>query len=355
MAEREWITIWKNSLRNRHDLEKKLDLRREECGWFDKQESGLSLLVNPYFLELAKTSSALRSQCIPTEKELFKTLEETEDPLTEAPYSPVPRMVHRYPGRVAVLVTDQCALHCRHCFRRSFTGRGHARLTDEEIRPMTAYLKEHPQVREVLLTGGDPLTLDNGRLLNVIDQFRSVSSRLVLRLATRIPSVLPQRVDARLCRELSRRGPLWVITQFNHPDELTEESRRALGMLKNAGLPVMSQTVLLKGINDDADTLAQLFENLLVEGVKPYYLFQGDLAVGTSHFRTTLETGWQIMSQLRQRLSGLAMPVYAVDLPGGGGKIPLSESLLVEKNKKGYVFRNPQGDLFAYPDERSPE
>ena len=341
----------KESCRSWESLEKNLVLREDEAAWFEKGTGGLSLMVNPYFLNLAGCSEGLRRQCIPRERELSRTPGETDDPLSEAPHSPVPRMVHRYSNRVAILVTDQCALHCRHCFRRSFTGKGNLPLTPEETSGMTAYLAEHPEVQEILFTGGDPLTLDDRRLLEILQTFRNLRPDLVFRLATRTPSVLPQRITEELCRGLTQLGPLWVITQFNHPDELTGESRLALKTLRRAGLPVMNQTVLLKGINDSSSLLADLFQSLLTLGVKPYYLFQGDLAAGTSHFRTTLDRGWEIVRELRQKISGLAMPVYAVDLPGGGGKIPLQESLLIERNADAYVFRNVDGDIYTYPRE----
>ena len=349
----DWKTLMKKSCRREESLKGKIALTGEEKAWFDAGSPGLPLLVNPYFLKLAEKSEPLRSQCIPTVHERKTADCESLDPLTEGPYSPVPRMIHRYPNRVAILTTDQCAMHCRHCFRRSFTGKGNSPLKAEELKPMLEYIASHSEIREVLLTGGDPLTMETRSLLFMIRKFRELSDSLVIRLATRTPSVLPGRIDPKISQGLSESGPLWVITQFNHPDELTDESRQALKYLRDAGLPLMSQTVLLKGINDDAEVLGELFQKLLVEGVKPYYLFQGDLAEGTSHFRTSLDKGWEIMAQLRQTISGLAMPVYAVDLPGGGGKIPLSESLLVKKNKNGYLFRNPRGDLFTYPDERS--
>ncbi len=340
----------KGICRTSEGLEGQLVLGKQEKAWFETQKEGLSFLINPYFLELAKTSEGIRRQCIPDEAEFLRTPDESEDPLAEAPHSPLPRMVHRYRNRVAVLITDQCAMHCRHCFRRSFTGQDNHIIKTDEIRAITDYLKEHSEVKEVLLTGGDLLTLDDGPLMDILRQFRDVRPDLLLRLATRIPSVLPQRITSALTEALKTLGgPVWVITQFNHPDELTDESRFALKRLRESGFPVMNQTVLLKGINDREELLAELFQNLLVEGVKPYYLFQGDLAVGTSHFRTSLERGWEIMRNLRLMVSGLAMPVYAVDLPGGGGKIPLSEPFLVEKSDRGYTFRNPEGKLYTYP------
>lgn len=347
----DWKKLLSQSCTTVSELGEYIELNRDEQEWFDKVDKGLSLLVNPYYLELAKRSEAVRKQCIPTSAELRLTALESDDPLAEDANSPFPRMVHRYKNRVAVLVTDQCAMHCRHCFRRSFTGQGRKPLTRAEISEICFYLREHREVKEVLLTGGDLMTMNDGPLLEMLKAFREVREDLLLRLATRIPSSLPQRITPHLVNELAGLGPVWVITQFNHPDELTEESRGALEMLRRGGLPVMNQTVLLKGINDREEILAELFQSLLVQGVKPYYLFQGDLAAGTSHFRTNLERGWEIMRTLRREISGLAMPVYAVDLPGGGGKIPLNESYLVERTESGFCFQNPEGHTFIYPDE----
>ncbi len=319
--------------------------------WFHSLKPRLSFRSSPYFLELARKHEGIRRQIIPREEELHSLPCESSDPLSEERFSPLPRMVHRYQNRVAVLVTDRCAVHCRHCFRRAFTGKDHHDLTVAEQERILFYLKEHEEVREVLLTGGDPLMLGDSQLFELLTRFRECRSDLVLRLGTRIPSVLPCRISPETARELGRYAPLWLIIHFNHPAELTEESRRTLALLRENGVPMVSQTVLLKGINDDAGTLAELFQGLLTAGVKPYYLFQGDLAAGTSHLRVPLSRGWEIMDQLRQRVSGLALPRYAVDLPGGGGKIPLDRSLLVDENEEGYVFRNGEGGEFTYPRE----
>lgn len=347
----EWKKLLRQSCTSASELGEYIKLNGDEQKWFDSADNGLSLLVNPYYLELARTSEAIRKQCIPTSAELLQTAVESDDPLSEDENSPLPRMVHRYKNRVAVLVTDQCGMHCRHCFRRSFTGQGRLPLNREERKDICSYIEKHREVKEVLLTGGDLMTLDDGPLIEMLTAFRGIREDLLLRLATRMPSSLPQRITPYLVEEIAKLGPVWIITQFNHPDELTKESRRALDLLRKGGLPVMNQAVLLKGINDQEEILAELFQGLLVQGVKPYYLFQGDLAAGTSHFRTNLERGWEIMRNLRREISGLAMPVYAVDLPGGGGKIPLSESYLVERSESGFCFQNPEGRSFIYPDE----
>ena len=319
--------------------------------WFNSESPKLSFRSSSYFLDLACKHDGIRRQIIPQEEELHTLPCESSDPLSEERFSPLPRMVHRYRNRVAVLVTDRCAIHCRHCFRRAFTGKDNHNLTVNEQERIIFYLKEHEEVQEVLLTGGDPLMLGDKELFDLLTRFRECRSDLVLRLGTRIPSVLPRRISPKTARELGRFAPLWLIIHFNHPAELTDESRRALTLLRESGVPMVSQTVLLRGINDDADTLAELFQGLLTAGVKPYYLFQGDLAAGTSHLRVPLSRGWEIMDQLRPLVSGLALPRYAVDLPGGGGKIPLDRSLMVAENEGGYVFRNGEGREFTYPRE----
>lgn len=331
-------------------------LRQSEQAWFDQAEGQLPFKANPYYLQLAAGSEALRRQVIPTEAELEPLEYESSDPLSEEIHSPLPRMVHRYKNRIALLLTDNCSIHCRHCFRRTFTGTGSRNLSLEDCDDVINYVNSHPEIREILLTGGDPLTMPESDLEKILRQFRrnSSDSNLVLRLATRIPAVHPGRITPGLLSILSDNGPLWMVVQFNHPDELTETSRKSLDMIRKSGIPMVNQTVLLKGVNDNADTLADLFQDLLSAGVKPYYLFQGDLARGTSHFRVPLEKGWRIMDELRVRISGLAMPVFAVDLPGGGGKIPLSRSLLIRETATSYIFNSAEmeGREYEYPKEK---
>ena len=338
------------------DIPENFRLRQNEQSWFDRTEDKLAFKANPYYLHLAEGSEAVRRQLIPTESELEFLECESTDPLSEEIHSPLPRMVHRYRNRIALLLTDNCSIHCRHCFRRSFTGKGSHNLSLEDCDNVIAYLNSHPEISEVLLTGGDPLTMPESTLEKILSRFRTNAANLnlILRMATRLPAVLPERFTPNLLKILSDNVPLWMVIQFNHPDELTKESLDVLNRIRKAGIPMVNQTVLLKGINDDSDTLATLFQELLSAGVKPYYLFQGDLAMGTSHFRVPLERGWQIMDELRVKISGLAMPVYAVDLPGGGGKIPLSRNLLIRETDRSYVFNSIENDgrEYEYPKEQ---
>ena len=293
----------------------------------------------------------IKRQFIPSPQEEVTTAAETTDPLAEKPHSPLPRLIHRYRDRVLVLTTGQCAAYCRFCFRSSFTA-GEARaINGDEIDAILGYLDQRREVHEVLFSGGDPLTLSNHRINGLLSAFRSQSEERVFRIATRMPIVQPRRIDPQLVEIFQRNFPLWVVIQVNHPLELCEESKRALALLRRGGIPILSQTVLLRNINDSVDTLRKLFYGLEKEGVKPYYLFQGDLARGTSHFRVPLEEGIRIVKALRREVSGLVMPTYAVDLPGGGGKIPLTESYFIGESESGYHFRSLDGTEHSYPKE----
>ena len=248
-------------------------------------------------------------------------------------------------------VTDTCASYCRHCFRRATSGGGEGFIGMEIVRRAASYVGGHPGVREVLLSGGDPLVLDDPLLDEVLGAFRSDGAGPVLRLCTRAPAVMPMRITESLVSILKRRKPLWCVVQFNHPREITAASAAALDLLVGSGIPVLDQTVLLRGVNDDPEVLAELFSSLVRSGVKPYYLFQGDLAPGTSHLRVPLRRGMEIAAELGRLVSGIERPVYAVDLPGGGGKIVLSPSMPPEERDGFFRFTSREGGSFTYPAE----
>ncbi|ADN03015.1 KamA family radical SAM protein [Spirochaeta thermophila] len=311
----------------------------------------LPFLVTPYYRRLADAHPALARQITPSPLEARTLPYETADPLADAAHSPLPRLVHRYPDRALILVTDRCAAYCRFCFRRHFTASGASSLTPGQEQAILAYLREHPEVEEVLLSGGDPLMLPDTRLAALLSGLRALRPGLVIRLGTRIPVVLPARITARLARILAAARPLWVVTHFNHPAELTPEAHAAVEALLTCGLPVVNQTVLLRGVNDHEETLAALFRGLLRWGVKPYYLLQGDLAAGTSHFRTPLSRTFDLYDRLSSMLSGLALPVLAVDLPDGGGKVRLHRSSVVRTDETWYYLQGPDGGLYRYPRE----
>jgi lysine 2,3-aminomutase len=309
--------------------------------------------VTDYYRRLARVpeGDAVRRQFAATSDERRVSDWELGDPLGEEAYAVTSRLVHRYPDRVLLLATDRCFIHCRYCLRRHFTGAEDRHITEEELEEAAAYLDRTSAVQEVIISGGDALSVPTARLAAVIGRLRGVRPELVLRVATRAPAVAPGRIDAELAEVLGGARPVWLVGQFNHPVELTAQADAALSLLRECGVPMVNQTVLLRGVNDEVEVLERLFRGLIARGVKPYYLFQGDLARGTAHFRVSLPRGVELVTALRKRLSGLAMPTYAVDLPGGGGKIPLTESYFEHEEDGAFVFRSTEGELFRYPKE----
>lgn len=340
----------------REELENLLVLTEEEKLWFSNRGGSLPLKISRYYLSLIDPGDPhdpLRRQVVPTVRETCAAVSEQSDPLAESSHSVLPRLIHRYRNRVAFLVTDRCATYCRHCFRRRFTASSDGAASPSEVSEAAAYVGSHPEVREMLLTGGDPLTLADDRLDGLISAIRTARPDLVLRLCTRLPATYPMRVTGDLVSMIAshKTAPVYLMTQFNHDREFTAESRRAVSLFVDAGIPAMNQTVLLRGVNDDADALERLMNALVANRVKPYYLFQGDLVNGTGHFRVPLERGFALESELRRRVSGLAMPVYAVDLPGGGGKVPLGKRYLEGRNANGsWIFCTVEGERRIYPD-----
>ena len=331
-------------------LKKHLSLTEEELSW---RESPISvpLCITDHYLALIDPNDPddpLRRQVVPTCNENLITEVESSDPLQEVSHSHGERLVHRYINRVAFLATDICPMYCRHCFRRRFTGNMMGPASEEDIRKAASYLRENPQVKEMLVTGGDPLTLSDSQLDHMIGIFREASPRLIIRICTRYPVSQPSRITKALVDMLKRHdtAPFYLMTQFNHPRELTKESIKAVSLFIDAGIPAMNQSVLLRGVNDDVDTLEELCNELLFNRIKPYYLFQGDMVSGTSYFRVPLRRGMEIERELRVRLSGLGMPNYVADLPDGGGKVPLCGSYILQspdKEKGSWKFRTPEG------------
>jgi lysine 2,3-aminomutase len=312
--------------------------------------------VSRYYAGLAQnedpSADPIAAQFVPREEELLSLAYESADPIGDTRYLVTRRLLHHYRDRALLLVTDRCATYCRHCFRRHFTGHGGGRLTEDQLEEAFAYLARTPSVKEILLSGGDPLMLSNHELESLIARLKKIDPDYIIRVCTRMPVVLPSRVTDSLALMLGGFESLWMVIHTNHPRELTDVFRAGIGRLLRAGVPVLNQAVLLRGINDDADTLEALFRGLVRAGVKPYYLFQGDLAAGTAHFRVPIERGIALMRELRNRLSGIALPVYAVDLPGGGGKVPV-ESALLRIEADAYVFSGPEGAEYRYPREAS--
>jgi lysine 2,3-aminomutase len=338
---------WKNLLKNSiiNPLQLPGHLASDED--LDAVISRYPMRVNPYYLQLIqKKGDPLWNQAVPSLKELNDTIC-FEDPLNEENLSPVPNVIHKYPDRVLFLVTSQCAMYCRFCTRKRKVGTDGMVITRQTIRAGIDYIRRHPEIRDVLISGGDPLLLDDDRLEEILSAVRAIPTVEIIRIGSRVPCTLPMRVTIKLARLLKKYHPLYINTHFNHPAEITPESSLACIRLADAGSPMGCQTVLLRGVNDDPVIIKELMHRLLMIRVKPYYLFQTDMTRGTNHFRTTIETGREIMRSLIGHTSGLAVPLYAVDAPGGGGKIPLMPNYIQDEGEE-IVFTNYCGTTCFY-------
>jgi len=356
VLEREW-NDWRWQLRHRitslEQMKEIIELTPEEIEGIKHSKGRLALAVTPYFASLMdpiNPNCPIRRQAIPRIEEIHLSKNEMVDPLGEDKHSPVPGLVHRYPDRVLLLVTDQCAVYCRYCTRRRLVGSHERSITQGNFEEVLKYLKSHRKVRDVLLSGGDPLLLENERLEEILGRLRALPHIELLRIGTRVPVTLPQRITGGLVRMLKKYHPLMISIHFTHPKEITETVRRACSELADGGIPLGSQTVLLKGINDKPYIMKKLVQELLKIRVRPYYIYQCDLAMGTEHFRTSVATGIQIIEKLRGHTTGYAVPTYVVDAPGGGGKIPLQPDYLVTRGKGKIVLRNYEGKVFEYPE-----
>ncbi|MGI6359240.1 MAG: lysine 2,3-aminomutase [Bacillota bacterium] len=317
----------------------------------------LRMAITPFFSTLMDPDNPvcpLRRQAIPTVQELYCAPEDMADPLSEDEHSPAPGLIHRYPDRVLFLVTDRCAMYCRHCTRRRLAGvRDQARSCDE-LDQALAYIERTPVVRDVLLSGGDALILPDEQLQYILERLRRIPHVEIVRVGTRVPITLPQRITPQLAQILRQHHPLYVNIHCNHPAEITPQAASACALLADAGIPLGSQTVLLRGINDCPQVMQQLMHKLLQIRVRPYYIYQCDLAQGISHFRTPISTGIQIIESLRGHTSGLAVPSYVVDAPGGGGKIPLQPQYLLSQSSHRAVLRNFEGTICTYTEPSDP-
>ncbi|MFO7838927.1 MAG: KamA family radical SAM protein [Desulfosalsimonadaceae bacterium] len=305
--------------------------------------------INPYFLSVIKAAGApLWRQAVPDAAELEPDDSLAPDPLREEPQSPVPHLIHRYPDRVVFMISSRCAVYCRYCMRKRRLGR-RRRVEDADISRGIAYIRENPEIREVILSGGDPLLVSDERLERICGLLKGIPHVELLRIHSRAPCTLPSRISRDLALLLSSFHPLYLNIQFNHPAELTKEAVAACTRLADAGIPLGSQSVLLKGVNDDARVMASLMLKLFKNRIRPYYLHHADPVEGTRHFRTSIETGLSIMRHLRGRISGMAVPDYMIDLPGGGGKIPLLPDYVAGTGKDRLYVRNYKGEKYTYP------
>lgn len=345
-ADLNWKLLLKESVTSPEQLRDILSEEEiEEC---KKVIERYPMRINPYYLSLIRyKGDPIWKQCIPDINELID-VEGLEDPLCEERDSPCPGLTHRYPDRVLLLISSQCAMYCRFCTRKRKVGTEKLRISMGQILKGIEYIANHPEVRDVVLSGGDPLLLSDKKLEFILTRLRAIPHLEIIRIGTRAPCTMPQRVTPELCNMLKKFHPLFINTHFNHPYEITEESRKACAMLADAGIPLGNQSVLLKGVNDNPAIFKELNQALLTMRIKPYYIFQADYVQGSNHFRTSIEAGLDVISALRGHTSGLAVPHYVVDVPGGGGKIAVIPNPVVEVNDEHILLRNYQGKTFEY-------
>ena len=353
---------WKWQLKNRvttlTQLEKHLHLSSEERAGVLLSGSKLSLAVTPHYFNLIDRNDPgcpIRRQVVPRIEESWTSPYDLADPCGEDSHMPVPGLVHRYPDRVLFLVTDRCAAYCRYCTRsRVVSGAGEQELhTDFE--QAFQYLEKHTEVRDVLLSGGDALIFSDDKLEYLLSRLRKIEHIEFLRIGSRVPIFLPQRITPKLCQMLQKYHPLWISIHANHPRELTTEVRDALALMANHGIPLGNQSVLLKGVNDDLPVMKSLVHKLLMCRVRPYYIYQCDLINGSSHLRTSVAKGIEIIEGLRGHTTGYAVPQFVIDAPGGGGKVPINPGYVMHHDHERIVIRNYEGEIFEYPEDNSVE
>jgi lysine 2,3-aminomutase len=355
--EPDWRSELRNAVRTADDLARAVELSPAElAGARAAEKAGLPLLVTPHYLALVDPKDPacpIRRQVVPHADEALTAPGDLCDPLGEEAHEVAPDLIRRYPDRALIVASDRCAVYCRFCTRSRLVGAGGGARSEEHLAPAFSYLENHPEVRDVIVSGGDVFVMATERIERLIARLRRIPSIETIRIATRVPVVLPQRVTSELIDALRPHHPLWVMTHFNHPKELTELSRAALRRLADGGFPVMNHTVLLRGVNDDAETLTALFRGLVRERARPYYLLQMDPVRGSSHLRTPLDTGIRLMEALTGRLSGIALPKLIVDTPGGFGKVPVGPDYVVSRGDGVTRFRTPRGvevDYFDPPE-----
>ena len=341
----EWKKILSQSISSLSELP---DMNEEEREQLEPVISKYPMRINPYFFGLIKEKNdPIYRQCIPDKQELMNE-KGLEDPLNEEGHSPAPGITHRYPDRVLFLVSGQCAMYCRFCNRKRKVGKK-GLVTKASIRKGIDYIRNHKEIRDVLISGGDPLLLEDLEIDGILSQIRSIPHVEIMRIGTRVPCTLPHRITPELCRILKKYHPVYLHTQFNHPSEITQKSSNACKSLADAGIPLGCQTVLLKDVNDDPGVMKILMQKLLTIRVRPYYLFQADHARGTAHFWTPLKKGLDIINALHGHTSGLCVPHFAVDLTGGGGKILMTPDNIASNNGNELRIKNFMGKIYRYP------
>jgi lysine 2,3-aminomutase len=353
----DWHWQMRHRLRTLADL-KKVFPAADVAADLGKAAATFPMAVTPYYASLIRDADVrdpVFRMSVPDAAELWESPFLADDPLEEEHDMPVPGLVHRYGDRALLVSTSRCAMYCRHCTRKRVAGVKESCLSGAQLERAVAYLREHPEVHDVIVSGGDPFTMPTATLERILAAIRGVPTVDIIRIGTRTPVTMPMRITAELTDMIRKYHPVWVNTHFNHPSEITPRAAQACAQLVDAGIPMGNQTVLLRGINDNPQTMEQLCRGLVRMRVRPYYLFQCDLVRGVEHFRTPLSRGIEIMEYLRGRLSGLAIPVFVVDAPGGGGKIPVLPNYVVSTSPTHTVLRNYEGVLVSYPEPFAPD
>lgn len=368
MAIRNWkeIPLWKdvtdaqwndwhwqvaNRLKTVEEIKKVIKLTKEEEADVEKVMAGFRVGITPYYASLMSEqdpSCPVRMQAVPTLSETHRSEADMLDPLHEDEDSPAPGLTHRYPDRVLFLITDQCSMYCRHCTRRRMAGETDGARSREDIDACIAYIKKTPVVRDVLLSGGDALCVEDDVLEYIISELRKIPHVEIVRIGSRTPVVMPQRITDDLVNMLKKYHPIWLNTHFNHPKEMTPEAMEACRKLADAGIPLGNQSVLLRGVNDDVHVMRNLMHLLVKNRVRPYYIYQCDLSLGIEHFRTPVSKGIELIEGLRGHTSGYAVPTFVVDAPGGGGKTPVMPQYVISQTPDKVILRNYEGVITTY-------
>ncbi len=347
----DWTWQAKNRITNLAELKKYITLTPEEEQGIEKCLSAFRMAITPYYLsliDLENPEDPVRKQAIPSVEELYFAPEESADSLHEDTDSPVKGLTHRYPDRVLFLITDRCAAYCRHCTRRRMVGQTDNALPREQIDACIDYIRQHPEVRDVLVSGGDVFMQSDEMLEYVISSLRAIEHVEIIRLGTRTPAVMPQRITQQLCDMLKKYHPIWVNVHFNHPNEITPDAAAACARLADAGIPLGNQSVLLAGVNDCVHVMRKLVNDLVKIRVRPYYIYACDLSLGLSHFRTPVSKGIEIIEGLRGHTSGFCVPTFVVDAPGGGGKVPVMPNYVLSQTPNKVILRNFEGVITTY-------
>ncbi len=351
----DWKWQVKNRIETYEELSKYFTFAADEAEGIKQALAKFRMAITPYYLSLIDPNDPydpIRRQAIPQGAECNIAPADLNDPLHEDEDSPAPGLTHRYPDRVLFLITDMCSMYCRHCTRRRFAGQKDDESPSERIEKCLAYIEKTPQVRDVLLSGGDALMVSDKKLEYIIQRLRAIPHVEIVRIGSRTPVVCPQRITPELCEMLKKYHPIWLNTHFNHPNEFTPEAEQALARLANAGIPLGNQTVLLRGVNDCVHVMKKLMHELVRNRVRPYYIYQCDLSMGLEHFRTPVSKGIEIIENLRGHTSGYAVPTFVVDAPGGGGKTPVMPQYVISQSPDKVILRNFEGVITTYTEPR---